>query len=1177
MIVTLIGVYVKMLKCKGKNFFATNIIKIFYIPNQNGTYKRLVFLHQNKYYTRYGNITCLILFMSFRNLFALFCSFMLLYSCNHVEEKTLRFKKLNPRQTGVTFVNTITTNDSLNYASDFLLYNGAGVAIGDINNDSLPDLYFAGNMVSSRLYLNKGDMRFEDITETAGVTTTQRATGVSMVDIDNNGYLDIYVSVSGPEWSKAGERSNLLFVNNGDNTFTELAEKLDVDDTGFTTHSVFFDYDKDSDLDLFVLNNSPGEFARGETGLDTFGSQEPDSSGFDQLYRNNGDGSFTHISAEAGILRKIGYGLGVVVADLNKDSWPDIYVSNDITPNDVLYINNGDGTFTDKAGEWLRHTSYSGMGIDIADFDNNGWPDILQTDMVPKSLAERKRMLGAETYNKFIGLRNRGFFPHYNLNTLQLNLGATGNGKPIFSEIARMAGVAYTNWSWSALFADYDNDGFKDIFITNGYPKAIIDFDFQTNMHRARRLGNNQSSRQKVQEILDNVHSYEISNCVFRNETDLTFSDRTQEWGMNYPSYSYGAAYSDLNNDGRLDLVINNLNAAASVYQNTAPGNDMNHYLQVRLEGEPPNRQGIGTKLILWAGNQKQYIDHTPYRGYMSTMDDRIHFGLGDADRVDSLKVIWPDGSYQLLTELQADKILTIYQKNSVSQQKQSPSFTLSGSRIFRSINDLGLKYKHRENQHSVDYNMQPLLPYEISRQGPPLAVGDVTGNGLDDIFIGGDAGFAGRLFIQQKNGRFVESDKLQPWQADKDYEDWGAHFFDANGNGLLDLYVASGGYRLSPVSSLLQDRLYINQGNGRFEKDTLALPEIRTSTSSVASGDFTGDGQPDLFVGGRLVPGNYPYPTRSYLLRNDGGRFTDITSETTSELVEPGGMITDAVWIDYNRDGRLDLVTAGVWMPVQFYESDGKRLRNVTGKTGLPPMRGWWYSLEKGDFNKDGYPDLVAGNLGLNYTYTTSKESRFGVYAADFDRNRTSDIIFTQEIDGTEYPFYGLAKLGKEILDISLKFQTYESFSKAAIEQVISQARLNEALHYQVDTFASTYLQNNGDGTFIPNKLSSLAQISPINSIIVHDLDGDDNLDLIVAGNLHYIEPNTPRADAGNGLWLKGDEQGNFTPVPPLKSSLLASLNVKDLALVTTPDGKAIIIANNSDSLQAFKLNPNR
>ncbi len=1100
--------------------------------------------------------------------------FSVLYfqACSPKEKSSPIFKKLSSVQTGITFENTITTNDTINIQTDFFLYNGAGIAAGDINNNGLTDLFFTGNMVSSRLYVNKGNMQFEDITEAAGLKTDQWTTGASMVDINNNGYLDIYVSVAGHPWSDPEDRSNLLFINNGDNTFTESAAEYGIDDDGFTTHAVFFDYNRNGYLDLFLLSNSPEDFARGETERHPFGLQSLSPQSYDQLYRNNGDGTFTNVSDEAGILKSVGYGLGVVVSDLNGNGWPDIYVSNDITPNDVLYVNNGDGTFTDKSAKWLRHTSFAGMGIDIADFTNNGWPDILQTDMMPEKLEDQKRMSGSSTYGGFMGLRQRGFYPHYNVNTLQANFGVSDDGDVIFSEIARMAGVAYTNWSWSALFGDFDNDGFKDIFITNGYPKAVNDFDFQTKMHNARRINDNELAQKRTQEILNDLSGYKISNYIFMNNRDLTFSDKTSDWGMDYPGYSYGAVYADLNNNGRLDLVVNNTNAPAFIFENVGSEETDSHYLQVRLKGEYPNVRGIGSKLILTADGQKQYIYHSPYRGYMSTMDDRVHFGLGKSSVIDSLKVIWPDGRTQILSGLQANQMVTLYQKDSAEAIDLNNKSNSSQRMFHPADHRKSISYKHREKS-TIDYSIQPLLPYMISRQGPPLAVSDVTGNGLDDVFIGGAAGFPGKLFMQQEDGRFIEATEFQPWEADKDFDDWGALFFDANGNGLPDLYVASGGYHFSPASQLLQDRLYINHGNGRFLKDANALPHMITSTASISAGDFTGDGQIDLFVGGRLTPRKYPYPARSYLLRNDGGIFTDITNEAAPELLQTGGMITDALWIDFNEDGREDLVTAGEWMPIQFFKNNGTSLENVTNEMGLPSLRGWWFSLDKVDLKGNGKMDIIAGNLGLNYTYTTSENSKFGVYAADFSGNQDTDIVLTKEIDGLEYPFDGLAKLGREIYTIGLKFTTFEAFSAATTRYAFGSDHLNEALHYQADTFASVILHNKEDGTFTVSELPKMAQISPVKSILVHDFNKDGNSDLLIAGNMYHSEPNVPRADAGNGLWLKGDGNGNLTPVPPIESGFLAPMDARQLALIHTRTGKAVIVANNSDSLQVFSI----
>ncbi len=1095
-------------------------------------------------------------------------SILSLTGCTGKGDRPL-FKLLSPEQTGVRFANTITTNDSLNFQTDVYVYNGAGVGVGDIDNDGLPDIFLAGNMVSSRLYLNKGGMQFDDITKHAGISTSRWTTGVTMVDINNDGYLDIYVSVSGPEWSRSEERANLLFINNRDRTFTEAAAQYGIADSGFTVHAAFLDFDGDGCLDLFLLNNSPKDFFRGVSSHPTgMRGQTPGS--YNELYQNNCHGKFTKVSEKAGILHDPGYGLGVAVADVNGDDRPDVYVSNDVLPNDVLYINNGDGTFANKAAQSLKHTSSAGMGVDIADFNNDGRPDILQVDMLPRSLSRRKRMSGFATYGSLLQMRGWGFRDDYTSNSLQLSNGVLKDGNVIFSEIGRLAGISDTDWSWSALFADFDNDGYKDIFISNGFPKAVNDQDYQNAMYGLRSR-NGPNARRSARELLDKLPSYKEANYVFRNGGDLTFADKTKEWGMDQPGFSYGAAYADLNNDGRLDLVVNNIDGPASIYENIPPRDDVHHYLTVRLEGETPNRHGIGAKLVLSAGGRKQYLYQSPFRGYLSTMDDRAHFGLGALKIVDSLEVMWPDGRYQLLTGLAVDRQLVI--KQSAATEKKRPDSPPTGNSIFRQLDSRrALTYKHQAPT-LVDYDIQPLLPYMISRHGPPVAAGDVNRDGLDDVFIGGGAGVAGKLFVQRKDGSFLESTEGQPWENDKAFEDWGAMFFDANADGLPDLYVASGGYPLAPTSTMLQDRLYINRGDGKFRRDERALPTMLTSTAAVRAGDFNGDGRPDLFVAGRLAPRNYPYPARSYLLRNDGDHFTDVTEEVAPELAHPGGMITDAVWIDFDGDKHLDLITAGEWMPINFYRNNGKRFSNVTRSTQLPPLRGWWYSLAVGDFDSDGRPDVIAGNLGLNYSYTTSTNSRFGVYANSYTGNQTTDIVLTQRIDGTEYPVAGFAPLGREIYSLAVAFPTYGSFARASIPQLFRPTQLQQSLHYEVDTFVSVYLHNDGGGRFSSSALPDLSQIAPIKAIIVHDADGDGHLDLIVAGNLYDSEPNTPRADAGNGLWLRGDGKGHFIPVYPSTSGLLAPLNVSGLALINTPTGKTLLVANTGDSLQAFSM----
>ncbi|HJQ11162.1 MAG TPA: VCBS repeat-containing protein [Gemmatimonadaceae bacterium] len=1083
------------------------------------------------------------------------------------------FKLLTPSETGIDFANTVTATDSFNVQTDVYIYNGAGVAIGDIDNDGLPDIFFSGNMVSSRLYLNKGSMKFADITSNAGVGTKRWATGASMVDINGDGFLDIYVSVSGPERLQPPDRANLLFVNNGNRTFTEQAVKYGVADTGFTTHAAFLDYDRDGCLDLFLLNNSPKDFTRGVSSH-PIADRDSTPGSFNQLYHNDCSGGkpghFTNVSARAGILRDPGYGLGVAIGDLNGDGWPDIYISNDGMPNDVLYLNNRNGTFTNVAAKSLKHTAQAGMGVDIADFNNDGREDIVQVDMLPSDLQRRKRIQGNTTQSSLSDATRRGYRIDYSQNALQLNNGLTADSLPLFSEISRLAGVSATDWSWSALFADFDNDGYKDIFIGNGYPKAVNDLDYMAPAASAMRSGKTAAARR----LLSELPGYEFPSFVFRNNGDLTFTDKTKAWGMDQRGLAYGAAYADLNNDGKLDLVVNNMNGVASVYENVLPASDRQHYLEIRLEGEAPRLRsaGIGARVVITNGANRQFFYNSPYRGFMSSVDERLHVGLDTATRVDTLEINWPDGRRQLMTNVAVDRVLNVKQSGTEASATAAVQRSSRAHKWFEAVRPTGLNYKPPAAFHA-DFTVQPLLPYVISAHGPAIAVGDVNADNLDDIYIGGSAGVTAKLFIQRSDGSFVESSQGQPWDSDKAFDNWAAVFFDANGDGRPDLYVVSGGYTQAGNSPLLQDRLYINEGDGRFTRDTQALPAMLTSKGAVRVGDFNHDGRPDLFVGGRLTPRKYPYPTRSYILRNDGGHFTDVTQQVAPMLVDPGGMITDAAWVDFDGDGRLDLVTVGEWMPIQFLKNAGNHFEDVTRSTQLPPLRGWWYSMLAADFDSDGRPDIVAGNLGLNASYRTSAETPFEVYAANFTGNQTTDVVLAQRIDGKSYSISGLAPLGQTVYTTGIKFPTFGSFAAAALEQLLSAEQLKTSLHYEADTFASVFLHNDGGGKFTLTRLPNLAQISPIKGLVAGDVDGDGHLDLVAAGNMYGTEPNTPREDAGNGVWLRGDGKGHFVAESPAESGFIAPLDVSTLAPIRLKAGLGIVVANVGDSIQVFRI----
>mgnify|MGYP003132866061 CR=1 FL=1 len=1115
---------------------------------------------------------------------------ILLIGCNHSVDNTL-FRKVDPNFSGVHFSNNITV-DELNVHDNPYIYLGGGVAVGDLTGNGLPDIFLTGNQVSSRLYFNLGDMKFEDVTESAGVSTSQWATGASMVDIDGDGLLDIYVSVAGLSDTPAEMRRNLLYINKGDGTFTESASEFNLADTSFTTQSAFFDYNGDGFLDVYLLNNSELDFAGGSIFSEGNFRTGSDIS-FDKLYRNNGNGTFTDVSEEAGILREIGYGLGIAIADINRDGCPDIYISNDLDPNSILYINNGDGTFTNRAPDWLKHTSLAGMGTDIADFNNDGWPDILVADMMPEDLRDRKKMSGSITFEQQMDLIGRGINYQYSMNTLQLSNGMKPNGEMVFSEIGRQAGISYTDWSWSTLMADFNNNGLKDIFITNGFPKAVYDFDFKIQEFSLVNRSDTEA-RNELLQLVSDLYDIFLPNYIFENNGDLKFINKTVDWGLNHEGYSYGAAYADLNNNGKLDLIINNINEPASIYENQGVPENQHTFLKVHLDGSYPNSQGIGSELIVTIDGSSQYLSQSPYRGYQSTVDNILHFGLGSNSKIDSLEIFWPDGRYQLLTDLTTNQQITLSQEDA-KEYNEKLTDPLLENHHFESVEKENLTtWKHSENNSFIDFKIQPQLPHRLSRLGPVIASGDVNGNGLDDLYIGGVADSPGLLLIQQSDGSFKESEHSDVWEKDRRFKDSGALFFDATGNGILDLYVASGGYEISPSSQLHQDRLYINRGDGNFVRSDEGLPEMITSTQAIAAGDFTGNGLMDLFVGGRLTPYLYPLPPRSYLLINEGGTFTDATEQVASELLE-SGMITDAEWVDLDNDGMQDLVLSGIWLPVQFFRNDGSELINITEDTGLPPMRGWWYSLAVADLNGNGYSDIVAGNLGLNHTFTTSTDDPLGLYAADFNNNRQMDNFFTKRYNQTDqseqndpglfsfkeknednesvYPFFGLAKYGMQHPQLMQRYKSFERFAVVDMEELFRRELLNRALRLEADTFESSIFYNNGDGTFTARPLPSLAQISPVKSILIFDVEDNGFNDLILAGNIYATDPEIPRADAGNGLWLKNDGAGNFIPISPFESGFLAPKDVKTLSLVRSPNGNLIVIGNNDDYIRLYKI----
>jgi len=1078
----------------------------------------------------------------------LFTSLLLLFSaCNtskSTSKKTLFIQQL-PNLSGIDFTNIVTESDSLNYFKFPYIYMGGGVAIGDINNDGLEDVYFTSNQNSNKLYLNKGNLKFEDITDKAKVAGNKLwNTGVTMIDINNDGYLDIYVSVSG----LTKDRKNLLYINNGDLTFTEEAEKYGIADNGHSTQASFLDYDHDGDLDLYVANYPPNKTS---TPIIFYKKKmdNPILDESDHLYRNNGNNTFTNVTKEAGILN-FGLTLSASVGDFNQDGWPDIYVSNDFTSPDYFYINNKNGTFRDVSKTALKHTSLYGMGADVGDYNNDGLLDIMQLDMTAEDNRRLKANMSGMNPSAFWEVVDDGMNYQYMQNSLQLNRGLDQQGNLNFSEVSRIAGVSTTDWSWAALFADLDNDGWKDIYISNGSRRDVNNTDYFKKLKKK-----SQFLKLNINDI-KNIPSEKIENYTFKNNGDLTFSNVSKSWGLNLKGFSNGVAYADLDNDGDLDLVINNIDSISTVYKNTASDNNTNHFLRFKLNGPKTNLNGLGTKIKIQNKGKLQFQELYLTRGFQSSMEPTIHFGLGNIKTVDSVSVIWPDGKSQLLRNVKTNRVYTLNYKDATKIDKTPAKKT---NQLFKNItNQNKISFTHQEVK-SDDYATQPLLPYSFSNLGPKMAVADVNNDGLEDVFVGNGSGYAGALFLQQPKGNFKLS-KNKAFENDKKFEDMGAVFFDADGDGDMDLYVVSGSYEFKQGSPYLQDRLYLNNGKGVFTKSN-NLPVVNASGSVVKPADFDNDGDIDLFVGGRIVPGKYPLPAKSYILQNNGkGVFKDITKSVAPQFLKLG-MVTDAIWTDYNNDKKLDLIITGEWMPISIFKNENNHFVNQTKKAGLENSTGWWSSIAKADFDKDGDMDYIVGNLGLNYKSKATIKEPFEVYAKDFDNNGSLDIVLSYYNEGKLYPVRGRSCTSGQNPEIAKKFPSYNQFSVADVDQVYGKKELETALHYQAKNFASGYLENLGNGKFKFKKLPNLAQLSSINKTLVDDYDGDGNLDFVIAGNLYESEIETPRNDSSIGLFLKGDGKGNFKAVSRMKSGFFAPGDVKDMVALTTKKNQKLIL----------------
>jgi enediyne biosynthesis protein E4 len=1077
------------------------------------------------------------------------------------------FRKLSSRKTNITFQNRLTETDTFNYFLYPYMYMGGGVSVGDFNNDGLTDIYFTGNMVSNRLYLNMGNLKFKDVTEISGTGGDNRwMLGSTLCDINHDGLLDIYVSVSG----LSDNSKNLLFVNQGNNTegiplFTEEAGKFGIDDNGKSTQSTFFDYDNDGDLDLYVANypitqfKSPPYFYR-----QMMNNAKPDESG--HLYKNNGDGTFSNVTVESGLLT-FGLSLSATICDLNQDGFKDIYISNDFTSPDFFFFNNGDGTFTDKTAEVIGQTSFYGMGADIADYNNDGLPDIMQIDMAPEDNQRAKENMTSMTREDFEEMVNEGLHYQYRYSTLQLNRGIMDNGLPFFSNAAWIAGVTSTDWSWAALFADFDLDGWKDLYITNGIRRDINNIDYFNKIAESANFNEGLRKTELLKQV-KNMPCKPLVNYIFKNNGDLTFSKYNKEWGIKEESYSNGVAYADLDNDGDLELIVNNIDGEALVYKNNARENKLGNYLKVEFEGSPRNKMGIGSMVTIYTAGKMQMQELTLSRGYESSVEPILYFGLAQYELIDSLRVQWNDGSVQLLKGIRANQKLILKYADAKTHAPQN----LENKKLFEELTDpVPIEFFHKENAFN-DYNYQVLLPHTMSTEGPGISVGDVNNDKQEDFYIGNASKSPGRLFIQGKDGRFRS--QQGPWENDSIQEDAGSLLFDADHDGDLDLYVVSGGNEFPAGAKEYQDRLYLNDGKGNFTKDEKALPVLTSSGSCVRAIDFDNDGDLDLFVGGRQVPRKYPFPAKSYILENKSThgtvKFEDVTARVAPDLSQ-AGMVTSALCIDIDNNKWMDLVIVGEWMPVCVF----KNTKGKFEKTIIEGSRGWWFSIAGADFDKDGDIDLVGGNLGLNFRYQASKDKTFDTYAGDFNKNGGSDIVLSYYQGKEQFPLRSRQCFVSQNPWISVKFPTYKSFAEATVSDIYTNKVLDEALHLQAETFASCYFKNTGNGRFEIQQLPNEAQLSSINDIVIEDFDGDGQLDILAAGNLFGIEVVTPRNDGGVGVMLKGDGSGNFKAIPTVLSGFFVPKEVKSLSLIHLNDANksnAVLVGNNNDRLQIFK-----
>ena len=1103
------------------------------------------------------------------------CAFILavaaLTSCK--EQVKHGFSLVDSKYSGITFRNTLKETVEFNLFNYLYFYNGGGVACGDLNGDGLTDIFFTSNQEEEKLYLNLGNFKFRDITRQAGGLSVQGwTTGVTMADVNDDGRLDIYVSYLGDFLIYKGH--NLLLINDGNDKdgiphFVERSKDFGLDLVGFSTQASFFDYDRDGDLDMFMLNHSVHK--NGTSGKSNLRYQQHPLAG-DKLMRNDG-GKFVDVTLESGVYSSVlGYGLGVVVCDVNLDGWPDIYVGNDFHENDYLYINQKDGTFKEELEKQMGHTSRYTMGVDFADFNNDCFPDLIAMDMLPADPIILKASAAEEPYDTYAFKLKFGYNHQFARNTLQLN-----NGNNTFSEIALMSGVGSTDWSWATLFADFDLDGLKDIFIANGIRRRSNDLDYinfitadSIQMKIEKGMGNKELAYTNV------MPQIKIPNFLFLNRGDSTFVDASDKWQLDLPSYSQGAAYADFDNDGDLDLVINNIEDEAFLYENTtlsAESNDDGQtrpsYLAVSLKGKKGNRFGVGAKVLVYARGTLQMQECMPTRGYQSAVDSKLIFGLGSLQHVDSLVVVWSDGTFQKLDAVAANKEVQLI-------QQQGPHFDFTrfhrNHPLFRtSTADLDISYKHAENPF-VEFNREQLLPHMLSEEGPASAVGDINGDGLDDIFLGNSKRKQASVYLQTSGGTFIRS--VQPAiESDSVFEDVSAVFFDPDADGDNDLFVVSGGNEYTGNSAYRNPRLYLNDGYGRFTKSS-QFKNIFTNGSCVAIADFDQDGDKDIFLGARCIPWMYGMRPDSYLLANNGkAEFSDVKSSHAPMLAK-FGFVKDAIWVDIDQDKDEDLVIASEWSTIRVLINDKSQFTELEiSKSGLENTSGWWTSIKALDADHDGDLDLVAGNFGLNQKLKASVAEPVRMYVADFDQNDSLEQVVTHYMDGNEYPFNTRDELTRQMPSLKKRFLSYHKFAEATFDDIFSRGQVKEADQFTVHTFRSSYVENLGGLKFRLQELPLASQISTVHAITTDDFDRDGNIDVLVGGNFYPVNIQMGRNDASYGLILKGDGHGNFKPMPSRESGVSIPGQIRRFERIRVKDKIHYLAIRNNDTVESLTV----